>query len=292
VNILLMDVARIWSASCLQDPELVLPLYRLIIMRVITGDETGLIKSVGLEARHIVVMGQQTRARAIRALAWAKQGVFAAARADGVVSLWEDDAKVRIVSGHMFRGGRNCLAKAGAQRSLTDCGGGPPPLPQAPRLLGEVKDVKSCSDAIGMGGLPASGRLLLASETGNLQVSGLFTKRSGGSPTQRCDARRVGGGIIIREERSFPAQVIRTGLEGGEAGDSEIATGAPLNAFALSTHGSSEGLAAVGGKENDLAVWDVGTGERLWKARNVPHDKLDLRVPVRPRRRCRRRDQP
>ncbi len=65
-------------------------------MRVITGDETGLLKSTGLEAQRIVVAGTQSRARAIRALCWAQDHtVYAAARQDGVVTLWEDADKVR-----------------------------------------------------------------------------------------------------------------------------------------------------------------------------------------------------
>lgn len=37
---------------------------------------------------------------------------------------------------------------------------------------------------------------------------------------------------------------------------------------------------AVGGKENDLHVYDYGTQQAVFRARNVPHDKLDMRVPV------------
>ena len=71
------------------------PLFLIPIMRIITGDEGGLLKSIDLEAQRIVVTGRQQRARAIRALCWARNGTtFAAARQDGVVSLWEDGARV------------------------------------------------------------------------------------------------------------------------------------------------------------------------------------------------------
>mmetsp|Transcript_32732 Transcript_32732/g.52220 ORF Transcript_32732/g.52220 Transcript_32732/m.52220 type:complete len:399 (-) Transcript_32732:603-1799(-) len=40
------------------------------------------------------------------------------------------------------------------------------------------------------------------------------------------------------------------------------------------------GLVATGGKENDLTLWDVATGKSSFKAKNVAHDKLDMRVPV------------
>lgn len=37
---------------------------------------------------------------------------------------------------------------------------------------------------------------------------------------------------------------------------------------------------ASGGKEQLLRLWDIETGTVKWKARNVPHDWLELRVPV------------
>lgn len=37
---------------------------------------------------------------------------------------------------------------------------------------------------------------------------------------------------------------------------------------------------ALGGKEADLKVYDVETQQTVFEARNVPHDKLSLRVPV------------
>lgn len=61
-------------------------------MRVLTGDETGLLKAVDVEAMRIVVLGQQTRKKAIKAMAWTgtEPGAFAVARADSVVTLWQD----------------------------------------------------------------------------------------------------------------------------------------------------------------------------------------------------------
>lgn len=37
---------------------------------------------------------------------------------------------------------------------------------------------------------------------------------------------------------------------------------------------------AVGGRNHGLQVWDVETGATTFKARNVPHDFLDMAVPV------------
>jgi hypothetical protein len=81
-------------------------------MRIITGDEGGLLKSIDLEAQRIVVAGRQQRARAIRALCWARNGTtFAAARQDGVISLWEDGVQV-------------CCMRVGGWEWAGDSGGG------------------------------------------------------------------------------------------------------------------------------------------------------------------------
>lgn len=37
---------------------------------------------------------------------------------------------------------------------------------------------------------------------------------------------------------------------------------------------------ASGGKENELKLWDVETGKQIFLAKNLPHDWLQLRVPV------------
>jgi len=39
-------------------------------------------------------------------------------------------------------------------------------------------------------------------------------------------------------------------------------------------------LLATGGKNNDLKLWDIATQQAVFKARNVPHDFLDMEVPV------------
>ena len=37
---------------------------------------------------------------------------------------------------------------------------------------------------------------------------------------------------------------------------------------------------AVGGRENDLALYDIETKEAVFRGRNVPNDFLSLRVPI------------
>lgn len=50
----------------------------------------------------------------------------------------------------------------------------------------------------------------------------------------------------------------------------------PLSAAA----GGHNGLVLYGGKENDVKLYNLQTKQDVWEARNVPHDKLKLRVPV------------
>jgi len=47
-----------------------------------------------------------------------------------------------------------------------------------------------------------------------------------------------------------------------------------------STSLSKNPIVATGGDEEMLKLWDLSTAQPTWKARNVPNDKLDLRVPV------------
>lgn len=37
---------------------------------------------------------------------------------------------------------------------------------------------------------------------------------------------------------------------------------------------------SVGGNEYDLELYNIESQKSLWKAKNLPHDKLDMRVPV------------
>ena len=37
---------------------------------------------------------------------------------------------------------------------------------------------------------------------------------------------------------------------------------------------------AVGGKENDIALYDIEQKDAIFRGRNVPNDFLNLRVPI------------
>ena len=48
----------------------------------------------------------------------------------------------------------------------------------------------------------------------------------------------------------------------------------------VETAASSTSHTLFGGRENDVKLWDLSTGECTWQAKNVPHDEVRLRVPV------------
>ena len=72
-----------------------------------------------------------------------------------------------------------------------------------------------------------------------------------------------------------------TPLTSFEAGDAKDAKGASGDYKSyVATVEASGGLVALGGRDKDLVVWDVGQSTACFRARNVPHDNLDLAVPV------------
>ncbi|KAG6947730.1 hypothetical protein JG688_00015472 [Phytophthora aleatoria] len=54
--------------------------------------------------------------------------------------------------------------------------------------------------------------------------------------------------------------------------------GGDLNIMRLES--ATQTVIGVGGKEHDLNLWSLETQQVLFKAKNVTHDKLDMRVPV------------
>jgi len=59
-----------------------------------------------------------------------------------------------------------------------------------------------------------------------------------------------------------------------------IKVSGPVDAMAVCHEGTAPTL-AMGGKENDLQIYDVAQGmASVFKAKNVPRDNLDLRVPI------------
>lgn len=55
----------------------------------------------------------------------------------------------------------------------------------------------------------------------------------------------------------------------------------PPPVSAVSVHPTNASILAFGGEENDLKCFDVSKDKIVWKAKNLPNDHLDLRIPVR-----------
>lgn len=211
-------------------------------MRIITADETGLVKVVRLESGECLAVsrGEQARANAVRGICYdpatasstsSRQafGSFArvhVARSAGTVETWDVSQSERE-------------GNDGSTCTLSRCGAAVT-CPAAPVALACLAPTSASSSE--------SSRVLTCNGEGEVQIS--------------C-----------------------TGADGGLRDDEKSAKfsirGPISAAITVGTGGSGSGLAlAAGGNENDLKTWDVSTGQCTWKAKNVPHDFLDMRQPV------------
>eukprot|EP00752_Nemacystus_decipiens_P004158 g3804.t1 len=209
-------------------------------MRIITADETGLVKVVRLESGECLAVstGEQARANAVRRICYdhatarstrPSAGSFASihvARSAGVVETWDISQSER-------EGNNGSTCNLSLRRAAVDC-------PAAPVALACLPPTSASSSD--------SSRILTCNSEGEVEIS------SAGADD--------GLGI--------DAKTTRFSVRG------------PISAaITVGTGGSGSGLAlAAGGKENDLKAWDVSTGQCTWKAKNVPHDFLDMRQPV------------
>ena len=192
------------------------------IMRVLVGDETGLLKSIELEKneQHILssLTHPQARARGIQRLCWyADERVEAnfprnvvVARANGVVESYE--------ASH----GKLISARKEADWSWP-----------------KTDSDKNTSSCIGLDVVQKFGSVVQCAANGDVFVRS--TVQDAGNPA----GFNVGGGLNIMRLDSATQTVI-----------------------------------GVGGKEHDLNLWSLETQQVLFKAKNVTHDKLDMRVPV------------
>ncbi|CAM9946495.1 unnamed protein product [Hapterophycus canaliculatus] len=212
-------------------------------MRIITADETGLVKVVRLESGECLAVsqGEQARANAVRAICFdhtvtashhEPSGFFArihVARSAGTVETWD--------ASQSEREGNNGNACALSPH------GTPSSCPAAPVALACLPPASASS------GEPS--RVLTCNGEGEVQI--LSVAPDGVSN----DGARMAAFSI----RGPISAAIALGTSGGGGG------------------GSGSAL-ATGGKENDLKTWDLSTGQCTWKAKNVPHDFLDMRQPV------------
>ena len=211
-----------------------------ITMRIITADETGLIKVVRLENGECLAVsaGEQARENAVRALCHQNAaspstsssshqdghcGSVHVVRSAGTVETWDMSQSEREGS----NGNACSLTLAG---STVKC-------PSQPVAVASLPP--------GLGGSETS-RVLTCNAHGEVQVI------SYAAPGRADEA---------------PKQA-RFSIRGPVSAAITVATGAT-------------GLAlAAGGRDNDLKTWDINTNQCTWKAKNVPHDFLDMQQPV------------
>ncbi|KAL3670383.1 hypothetical protein V7S43_004692 [Phytophthora oleae] len=191
-------------------------------MRVLVGDETGLLKSIELEKNEQRILSSrvqpQARPRSIQRLCWYADEREAAnfqrnvvlARADGVVESYE--------ASH---------GKALSASKEPDWSWDAP----------ENQEAKT--RCVGLDVIQKFGSVVQCSDTGDVLVRS--TLEDAGKPA----TFNVGAGLDIMRLDSAAQTVI-----------------------------------GVGGKEHDLNLWSLETQQVLFKAKNVTHDKLDMRVPV------------
>lgn len=216
-------------------------------MRIITADETGLVKVVRLESGEClgVSPGEQARAHAVRRICYdhaasatshhhhQPSDFFArihVARSAGSVETWDVSQSEREGNNN----GSVCALRL--RGTAVNCPASPVALtclPPASASSSEAARVLTCN---GEGEVKIS----YAGPEGVSNDEAMSTKFSIPGPISAAVALGTGGG------------------GGGGAGLS----------------------LAAGGKENDLKTWDLNTGQCTWKAKNVPHDFLDMRQPV------------
>lgn len=189
-----------------------------INMRVLVGDETGLLKSIELEKNEQRILFSraqpQARSRGIQRLCWYTderedanfQRNVVLARADGVVESYE----------------------ASHGKSLSTV--------REPDWSWSAQDKTRC---VGLDVVQKFGSVVQCSDTGDVLVRS--TLQDAGQPA----GFNVGSDLNIMRLESATQTVI-----------------------------------GVGGNEHDLNLWSLETQQVLFKAKNITHDKLDMRVPV------------
>lgn len=211
-------------------------------MRVITADETGLVKVVRVESGECLAVsaGQQTRARAVKTLCHnnpffsksssgsysskaAEYGCVHIARSAGAVETWD-------VS-HSKRDGADGSGCSLSLRGTVDCPASPLTITCLPPTAGSTNKPP---------------RILTCSADGQVQVFSTPTDDNAPKPTL----------FSIRGP-------ISTAIAAG-----------------IGVTGGSGAAIAAGGRENDLKIYDVLSSQCTWQAKNAPHDLLDLRQPV------------
>jgi ribosome biogenesis protein NSA1 len=218
--------------------------------RIISGDETGLVKAVQLSKNGVLEvngLGRQTRARAVVGLCYhvLDKSLLNVARRTGAVETWKVEHKAGSASFSILR--QSC---ADSEEEDDDNDGGDDSSDDD-----DDDDDDSGDDDIGVnvtnGGSQTEGDEL------NFDAIGLASLRGG-----RLVCCSSSGTARIWDEELKAAHILS--LDG-----------------AIEAMCAGGTLLAAGGREHDVKLWDLETQCCTWKAKNVPLDhKLQLRIPV------------
>lgn len=209
-------------------------------MRIITADETGLIKVVRLESGECLAVGagEQAREHAVRAICHQN-----AASASTSVSSHQD--------GHC--GSLHVVRSAGAVETWD--------MSQSERKGSNVNacSLTLCGTAVKCPSQPVA-IASLPPGLGSSETSRVLTCNAEGE-VQVISYAAPGRADEAPKQASFSIR-------------------GPVSAAITAATGAAGLALAAGGRNNDLKAWDINTNQCTWKAKNVPHDFLDMQQPV------------
>ena len=228
-------------------------------MRLITGDETGLLKLVNTNERSFATFGEQTRSKWVKDISWiegslsiddltedAYRRVFSVLRKGGELEFWRQEYEEHTLQ---------------QLESLTiDT--------QFESPVGVVPIIDESSN---------SPRVLAFDEGGDVVIA----KLGSGSAPEEDSQKKKKNKTSEKEKKGANKDNSALQMQRGQSPDwsqvlSRFTVQGPLG-VAQSCKG---GGVAFGGKENDLKLYDANTTQQVWKAKNVGHDTLNLHVPV------------
>ena len=248
-------------------------------MKVITGDETGLLKLVDMKRGSYDTSGEQLRQNGIKALTWLADGsskvttnVFSALRANGNLEFWHHNLESDSLTGlHTL-----CL-----QTDLVDPVG--------------VLSIH--------GGQLSSARLLAFSSNGACKVAS-YDPTGGSSSSSSSSSKKAkdkSDAQSIKPQRD--PSMTRADIV-AEYDCTDVSTNMPscsiIKEFTCASGDPAHGIGstacpfttgigmvngfALAGKENDLKIYDLSSSSSepvcVWKGKNLPNDKLSLRIPI------------
>ena len=90
----------------------------------------------------------------------------------------------------------------------------------------------------------------------------------------------LAGGRVATVGRAGDFQVSSLAGEAGDVANWDTSEGKEAHDVSACDVREATGAFLVGGRETEASQFDLETGARTWRAKNVPHDKLDMRRPV------------